>query len=266
MIELKGVSFGYAGYGQIFDGFDWSVEQGESWAIVGPSGCGKTTLLYILAGLRRPSGGEVVVGGQILSSPRPQTGLILQDYGLLPWARARENVALGLKIRGEEPADIRRRVDYWMGRLGIEDVAEKYPAALSGGQRQRVAIARTLTLQPDLLLMDEPFSSLDAFAREDMQSLAVSLLDEGHRASALVTHDVPEAAFVGRRILVLGRPPVRTATVIENPMAHEPDYRGSPQYYEMCRQVKAAVVGSRGQGPGTGGIGANVGGQGEGSR
>ncbi len=258
MIELRGVTFGYPGHGELFSGYDWSVQRGESWAIVGPSGCGKTTLLYLLAGLRRPDAGQVRVGGEALTSPRPQTGLILQDYGLLPWAKAWDNVALGLRIRGVGTAEIRQRVDYWMERLSIRDVRDKYPGALSGGQRQRVAIARTLTLEPDLLLMDEPFSSLDAFTREDMQGLAVSLLDEGDQVSSsngrstislgrtnvLVTHDVQEAAFLGRRILVLGRPPALSATFIENPGAHEPGYRESAGFYEMCRRIKAAVASS----------------------
>lgn len=210
--------------------------------MVGPSGCGKTTLLYLLAGLRRPSRGEIRVQGELLTSPRPATGLILQDYGLLPWATAWDNVALGLKIRGMNRAEMRRRVEEWMVRLGIFELRHKYPAALSGGQRQRVAIARTLTLEPDLLLMDEPFSSLDAFTREDLQGLAVSLLDEGDRASVLVTHDVQEAVFIGRRILALGKPPTRSAVVMKNPYAHRPEYRGSGPFWEMCGRVKAAVA------------------------
>lgn len=242
MIELTNVTFGYPGHGDLFVEFDWSVQRGESWTIVGPSGCGKTTLLYLLAGLRRPSAGEIRIQGEVLSSPRPATGLVLQDYGLLPWATAWDNVALGLKIRGVNRADTARRVEEWMARLNILELRDKFPAALSGGQRQRVAIARTLTLEPDLLLMDEPFSSLDAFTREDLQGLAVSLLDEGERASVLVTHDVQEAVFIGRRILTLGKPPTRSPVIMENPRAHQPEYRGSAEFYEMCRRVKEAVA------------------------
>ncbi|TAK36128.1 MAG: ATP-binding cassette domain-containing protein [Chloroflexota bacterium] len=242
MIELRGVAFGYTGPADLFADFNWSVQMGEAWAVVGPSGCGKTTLLYLLAGLRRPTCGQVLIDGRSLNASRPATGLILQDYGLLPWARAWDNVALGLRIRGTESAEIRHRVEHWMRRLNIYDLHDKYPRALSGGQRQRVAIARTLTIEPDLLLMDEPFSSLDAFTREDLQGLAVSLLDEGERVSVLVTHDVQEAVFVGQRILVLGRAPTRSATIIENPEAHRATYRGTPAFFEMCSRVRAAVA------------------------
>src|SRR5205085_10623413 len=132
------------------------------------------TLLYLVAGLRMPTAGVVKVNGQPMLRPRPRTGLILQDFGLLPWATCEENVSLGLRIHGfygpdgkhapldRRPGDIVMSRDRWLARLGLDSVRRQYPAQLSGGQRQRTAIARTLALNPDLLLMDEPFASLDA--------------------------------------------------------------------------------------------------------
>src|SRR5512142_437517 len=174
MIELSSVSFAYPHKPLLFENFCWQVERGQSWAVLGPSGCGKTTLLYLLAGLQFPTAGRLLLEGQPLKRPRPQTGLVLQDYGLLPWATVQENISLGLRIRqfyGPDGLHAPQQrvavpdIQFWLARLGLEDQAAKYPGSLSGGQRQRVAIARTLVLQPDLLLMDEPFSSLDAPTR-----------------------------------------------------------------------------------------------------
>jgi NitT/TauT family transport system ATP-binding protein len=241
MIDISGLSFGYDGSAALFAEFNWKIGQGESWAIIGPSGCGKTTLLYLLAGLRKPRAGSVQILGQPVSQPRPSTGLILQDFGLLPWASARENVELGLKIRRMPLEQRRSVVGDWLHRLDIEDVADRYPNQMSGGQRQRVAIARTLAIEPDLLLMDEPFSSLDALTRESMQNLVVELGIEGTLTSVLVTHNIEEAVFLGRRILILHEPPIGTARIVDNPQAGELGYRHQPTFYAKCDEVRQSV-------------------------
>src|SRR5512136_949315 len=127
MIQLTDITFGYSPAPPIFRGFGWQVERGDSWAIIGPSGCGKTTLLYLLAGLRQPAAGSVSVGGGPVLKPRRQTGLILQNYGLLPWATVAENVALGLQIRAVPAGERQRVVGHWLQRLGIDAVGDKYP-------------------------------------------------------------------------------------------------------------------------------------------
>ncbi|MCL4459521.1 MAG: ABC transporter ATP-binding protein [Chloroflexi bacterium] len=241
MIEIKQLSFAYFPKVPLFEDFNWSVQQGEAWAVIGPSGCGKTTLLYLIAGLRSPNGGSIVVDGYRVIQPRASTGLILQDYGLLPWATAAENIALGLKIRKAPPRMWSDQTRDWLQRLGLEEVAKQYPAQLSGGQRQRVAIARTLAVNPDLLLMDEPFSSLDALTRESMQDLVIELGIEGNLTTILVTHNIEEAVFLGQKILVLPPPPIRTAKVINNPQAGELDYRGHPEFYAKCNKVRLEV-------------------------
>ncbi|MCL4534233.1 MAG: ABC transporter ATP-binding protein [Bacteroidetes bacterium] len=240
MIEVDRITFGY-GDGPLFHDFDWSVGAGESWTVIGPSGCGKTTILYLLAALRKPQRGSVRIAGQELRRPRRQTGLILQDYGLLPWASARENVALGLRLRHEPAARREATVTRWLERLGLGEVAGHYPQQLSGGQRQRVAIARTLAVDPDLLLMDEPFSSLDALTREELQDLVVDLGIEGSMTVVLVTHSIEEAVYLGRRILVLPSPPIERAHIVANPEAGSRSFRGQPLFHERCSQVRALV-------------------------
>lgn len=243
MIDLKSVTFAYPHTPPLFDDFSLQISRGETWSILGPSGCGKTTLLYLLAGLRQPVSGQILVDGEILTRPRPRSGLILQDYGLLPWCTVRENVGLGLRVRdfyGEDgrhaPVNFQpiNDVSYWLTRLGIDEMADKYPSQISGGQRQRAAIARTLALEPDLLLMDEPFSSLDAITRGDLQNLTLSLCSEQNLTLVIVTHAIEEAVGLGKKILLLGNAPNRSARVFENPSADQRDYRSGPVYHELC--------------------------------
>ena len=243
MIDLKSVTFGYPHTPPLFDDFSLHVSRGETWSILGPSGCGKTTLLYLLAGLRQPAAGQILIDGEVLTHPRPRSGLILQDYGLLPWFTVSENVGLGLRVRdfyGEDgrhaPVNFQpvNDVSYWLKRLGIDEVADKFPSQISGGQRQRAAIARTLALEPDLLLMDEPFSSLDAITRGDLQNLTLSLCSEQNLTLFIVTHAIEEAVGLGEKILLLGNAPNRSARVFENPSADQRDYRNNPAYHGLC--------------------------------
>lgn len=252
MIQVRDLTFGYPNQPVLFEGFNWHVARDETWAVVGPSGCGKSTLLYLLAGLRHASSGEIRIGGEKLTRPRPRTGLILQDFGLLPWATVEENAALGLRVRrfygpdGRHAPDERRmrrteidqRVSSWLSRLGIATLRKQYPAQISGGQRQRTAIARTLTMNPDLLLMDEPFSALDALTREDLERLTLELRAETGVTTVVVTHNLEEAVYLGERLLLLRRAPHREALVIDNPEAGQTDYREKPAFQARCNQVR----------------------------
>ncbi len=215
--------------------------------ILGPSGCGKTTLLYLMAGLLTPQSGTVKIDDQELTRPRPQSGLILQDYGLLPWATVKQNAELGLRVRTFYGPDGKHapleshdspNVDRWLERLQLTAHSSKFPGQLSGGQRQRTAIARTLVLNPDLLLMDEPFSSLDAPTRESLQLLTLELVSEQRITLVLVTHSIEEAAFVGKKILLLGKPPTRKAEIIENFSSGAKEYRDTDEYQQLCRKLR----------------------------
>ena len=247
MIQLDHLTYNYGQGIPIFQDFSWEAHDGEAWAILGPSGCGKTTLLYLLAGLRAPTAGKILIDGQPLERPRPHTGLILQDYGLLPWATVLQNAALGLRMRTfygpdgkHAPRDFQptENVNTWLERLGLTAQADKYPGQISGGQRQRTAIARTLVLEPDLLLMDEPFSSLDAPTREDLQNLTLELWAEQKLTLVVVTHAIEEAAILGQKILLLAPPPNTHPLVIENPEACTPLFREMPEYLDICRELR----------------------------
>lgn len=253
MITITDLTFTYPSGATIFENFSWQAARGEAWAIIGSSGCGKTTLLMLIAGLHQPTAGSVLVDGRPLQRPRPRTGLILQDYGLLPWATVWDNAALGLKIRGfygpdgkHTPANENlygqaKRIERWLARLNIEHIAYHYPNQISGGQRQRAAIARTLALEPDLLLMDEPFGALDALAREDLQSLTMELVAEQGLIMVIVTHNIEEAVTLGQKILVLGQPPNRQATVADNPSAGQPNYRTSSEFFSRCNHLRTLL-------------------------
>ncbi len=250
MISIQSLTFEYSNHSPLFHNFNWNIERGETWAILGPSGCGKTTLLYLLAGLKFPTSGEVSIYGERIERPRPHSGLILQDYGLLPWSTVLENVSLGLNVRKFYGADGKHTpdnfspkgdIESWIQRLGLNDVADKFPGQLSGGQRQRTAIARTLALEPDLLLMDEPFSSLDAVTRENLQNLTLSLCEEQTITLAIVTHAIEEAAVLGKKILLLDTPPNYTARVFENPAAGQNGYRNSAEFHALCQTLWAEM-------------------------
>lgn len=257
MISIRDLSFCYADETLVFDGFNWEIEGGAAWAVLGPSGCGKTTLLYLLAGLMSPDVGEILIWNQSLERPRPRTGLILQDYGLLPWATVYQNVALGLRLRNfygpdgkHVPADatfeaMESRIDPWLQKLGIENLRDQYPSQLSGGQRQRVAIARTLSLDPDLLLMDEPFASLDLTNRQNLQDLVLRLRSGSQLTLITVTHTIEEAALLGNRILLLQGIPNEEACIIDNPGAGEGSYRDTDEYKQICGHLRELLEGVR---------------------
>ena len=222
MVEVNNLTFAYGDGLPVFDGFSWAVRAGEAWAVIGPSGCGKSTLLYLIAGLRQPKGGRILVDGHPVPRPRASTGLVLQDYGLLPWATVWENVALPMRLgrfyRGKgaagdserpypRPDIVPQQVDAWLGRLGISNQRSKYPAQLSGGQRQRAAIARSLLQQPNLLLMDEPFAALDAITKKILLKELVRIWKETRKTIFYITHDILEAITLGTRIGVMSMGP-----------------------------------------------------------
>jgi ABC-type nitrate/sulfonate/bicarbonate transport system ATPase subunit len=260
MIEINNLTFTYPNQpAPLFDAFNWRVERGEFWSVIGASGCGKSTLLHLIVGVRAATAGTITVNGESVprKKDRGKTGLVLQDYGLLPWATVCENVELGLQIRefygqdkGQRTKDESKTfvvrpsssVEFWLERFGLAALAKKYPAQISGGQRQRVAIARTLVLEPDVLLMDEPFSALDAPTREDLEQLTLDLQNETKTTTVFVTHNIEEAIFLGRKILVLDSPPHRSPLhVVENAGAGRAEYRDEVAFAERVRMLRAVL-------------------------
>jgi NitT/TauT family transport system ATP-binding protein len=250
IVSTHSLSFGFSQDKPIFKGLDWEVASGERWAVLGPSGCGKSTLLLLLAGILKPTEGEIKIGGHQIIRPRPRTGLILQGYGLLPWATVQQNYELGLKLRKFYGPDgkhapqeeVSNKVDpHWLKRLGLDDIKDRYPSQISGGQQQRTAIARTLTLNPDLLLMDEPFGSLDAPTSATLQNLLIELNQEDDLAMVLVTHAVETAAFIGEKILLLGNPPNISPQIIQNPNSGTENYRDTEEYHQLCQKLRSQL-------------------------
>ncbi len=201
MLDVSGLTLGYGGE-PVLEDAHLNVEVGQFVSLVGPSGSGKSSLLRAIMGLQRPSSGTVALG-----LDRRDLGILFQDDALLPWRTARENVALGLRIRGASRREAGSDAEVWLGRLGLAGFGQRFPRALSGGQRKRVALAQVLALQPRLLLMDEPFASLDAIVRHRITQDLLDLV-EGEKISVLlVTHDLEEALVLSDVVYLLGQGP-----------------------------------------------------------
>ena len=181
-----------------------AVEPGEFVCLVGPSGCGKTTLFRIVAGLEDATEGEVLIGDEPVRGPTPNMGIVFQEYHLFPWRTVRGNVAFGLERTGVSDAERRERVDHLIELVGLEGFGDSYPKSLSGGMKQRVALARALAVDPELLLMDEPFAAVDAQTREMLQRELLDIWDRTGKTVLFVTHDVEEAVTLADRIVVMG--------------------------------------------------------------
>jgi ABC-type nitrate/sulfonate/bicarbonate transport system ATPase subunit len=212
-LEVTNLSVAFNGLEALCD-VTLHVAPGEFVCIVGPSGCGKTTFLRVIAGLARPTAGEAQMNGTALNGPGPERGVVFQDYALFPWLTVRQNVAFGLEargVRGAARSDIAQRYIEMVGLAGFEAYR---PRQLSGGMKQRVAIARALANEPAIVLMDEPFGSLDAQSRCAMQSELLRVWDQTHPTIVFVTHSVEEAVYLADRVIVLSARPGRVLAEI----------------------------------------------------
>ncbi|QLH81735.1 ABC transporter ATP-binding protein [Halosimplex pelagicum] len=189
-----------------------NIDAGEFITVLGPSGCGKSTLMNCIAGFIEPTGGNIYADGEVVNGPGADRGLVFQDNRLLPWKTIEENVELGPKMRGAVTDGRARRLLEEMGLDGFEDA---YPAELSGGMQQRAEIARLLANDPEIMLMDEPFSALDALTKEILQEMLLEVWDEDNRTVVFITHDVEEAIFLADRILVMTAAPGRVKELID---------------------------------------------------
>ena len=235
MIEIENLKINYENETAL-KSIDLAIEKNASCAVIGPSGCGKTTLIYALAGLIKPDSGLVEISGEKLTEIREDTGVILQDYGLLPWKSVAENVALGLKIRNRKNNIIKQRTKEILKELKIYEYREKYPTELSGGQKQRVAIGRSLALKVDLLLLDEPSSSLDALSKEKLQDLILRIYKDRSLTFVLVTHNIEEAVFLGQKIIIMNDGKIQHR--LDNPYFGEVNLRNKMEFYKKCLEVR----------------------------
>lgn len=192
-----------------------TVPTGSFTAIVGPSGCGKSTLLAMIAGLERPDGGEIVIDERRVAGVRTGIGFLFQHDALLPWRTVWENIALGLTLRRYPREEIRERVADWIARVGLRGFERHYPAQLSGGMRKRVALAQTLVHDPDLILMDEPYASLDVQTRNLMENDLLRIFDQsGAKTVLFITHDLEEAIALSDRVVLLTSGPAATVKAV----------------------------------------------------
>jgi NitT/TauT family transport system ATP-binding protein len=196
-------------------GIDIAIEHGEFISVVGPSGCGKTTFLRIVAGLEPSTSGAILLDGRALSGPGGDRGFVFQNDNLLPWRTVLTNALIGPEIAGQVGAPERQRTLDLLKLVGLDGFENYYPRQLSGGMRQRVNLARALAIDPEVLLMDEPFSSLDAQTREIMQTELLRIWDQGRKTVLFVTHQIDEAVFLSDRVLVLARRPGRLQESVE---------------------------------------------------
>ncbi|MBC8079317.1 MAG: ABC transporter ATP-binding protein [Gorillibacterium sp.] len=199
------------------DNIGFSVSPGEFVSLVGPSGCGKTTLLSMIAGLIQPTRGRIERRGQPCDKPSSRIGYMLQQDYLFPWRTILDNMMIGLEINGTLDESSRTRVIHLLDELGLRNVQDHYPHQLSGGMRQRAALVRTLATEPDLLLLDEPFSALDYQTRLQLEELILDILKDRNKTALLVTHDISEAIAMSDRVLVMERNPGRIRREIRIP-------------------------------------------------
>lgn len=239
-VDVRNLSVTYRninGNTRALSGLGLHVDGGETCAVIGPSGCGKTTLLYVLAGVIKGFSGEALLDGAPPNPKRHRIGLIPQYYGLLEWADVMHNAALGRSISRPGLKD-KRAVTSFLSSIGLGGLERKYPGALSGGQRQRVAIARAFLMQPDILLMDEAFSALDAITREEMQDLFLRLWSEAPVTSIIVTHSIEEALCLGQSVAVMSPAPGRIVEIVRNPLFGKKGLRASDNYYKSVAELK----------------------------
>jgi NitT/TauT family transport system ATP-binding protein len=250
ILEINGLSKTYGAGANVVKALDhvtFGVREGELLCVVGPSGCGKTTLVRCLAGLLRPSQGNLKLHGKPIVGPPPDMAVVFQEYSrsLMPWMSVRSNVALPLLHKPMSTSKRAALVEKALGSVGLSHCMDRYPWQLSGGMQQRVAIARALAYEPQILLMDEPFASVDAQTRAELEDLTLRVRTEFGVTVLVVTHDIDEAVYLGDRVVVLTRPPTTVQEVLDVPLPHPRDQMGTkmlPRFMELRTHVFAQIV------------------------
>lgn len=244
MIDIKNLTVRFTSGREVYTALEnicLQIPTGSTCAVIGPSGCGKSTLLQVVAGILKTYEGNVRIAGEIVDPVRQSIGFMPQNYGLLPWKRVAENVRLGMKIKGRTSSADEQALQRLLQQLGIASLTERYPRELSGGQQQRVGLARAFGLRPDVLLMDEPFSALDAITREEMQDVFLSLWQREQVTTMLVTHYVEEALYLGQQIVILSANPGRVSQVLANPLFGGKAIRQQPEFFQMGLQLREKI-------------------------
>jgi len=223
------------------------IQPGEFVTLIGPSGCGKSTLLHCMGGMLRPSSGTVSVGGEVITGPKPsRAAFVFQDYSLFPWRSVGDNAATGLRFAGVGKAQRRARALEQLRLVGLDHVAESYPAELSGGMQQRVAVARALAMNPEIMLMDEPFGALDEQSRRRIGVEMSRVLTETGKTVVMVTHSLDEAIFWADRVLVMGTDPGRIVRefTVDTPRPRRLDFMTTPSFDGLRAELFGLLEGS----------------------
>ncbi len=244
MIRIKDLHIAYEARGSRYDvlrGINLELSAGETCAIIGPSGCGKSTLLKVLAGIIKKYEGTVEINGQPVMPHKQTIGFIPQNYGLLPWKTIAGNIRLGAKIKNKNDSQSEQNQAAMVQLLGLSGLEHRFPGELSGGQQQRVALARAFLVQPDLLLMDEPFSALDAMTREEIQNVFLQVWRQHSVSTILVTHHVEEAVYLGRKIVILSAAPGTVSKIIDNPLFGLEDVRNHQEFFQLCIELRKMI-------------------------
>lgn len=235
------------------DGVNLSVNKGEFLVILGPSGCGKSTFLDILAGLSSPDRGAVTIDGKPITGPGLDRGVVFQQYALLPWRTALHNVTFALEAKNVEKSLQEEIAKNYLSLVGLSDFENNYPYELSGGMKQRVAIARALAIDPEVLLMDEPFAAVDAQTRETLQTDLLNITDETHKTVVFITHSIDEAIVLADRVAVMTARPGIIKTIVDVPISREKrftgDVKSTPEFvklrHELWELLKEEVIKSQ---------------------
>ena len=244
-VALDGVGKTYDADGdgdpvRALDDVSFSVADGEFVCLVGPSGCGKTTLFRVVAGLTEATDGRVLLDGTEVTAPTTDMGVVFQEYHLFPWLTVEENAGFGLERSDRSAAERDRRVDEMLDLVGLAEFRDAYPKSLSGGMKQRVAIARALAVDPDLLLMDEPFGAVDAQTREMLQRELLDVWASTGKTVLFVTHDVAEAVTLADRVVVMAAEPGRVREVVDVDV-ERPRERGDAAFAEYVGRVRELI-------------------------
>jgi NitT/TauT family transport system ATP-binding protein len=245
MLEIRDVAKSYGSGSTVthaLRSISFSIAERELVCVVGPSGCGKTTLLKCIAGLMRPTRGEVLLHGERVTAPPEEMAVVFQEYNrsLMPWSTVRNNVLLPLRHKKLAKDERTRLVEEALGAVGLTRFIDHYPWQLSGGMQQRVAIARALAYQPSILLMDEPFASVDAQTRGDLEDLVLRVREEFGITILFVTHDIDESVYLGERVIVLSKSPTWVQEDLPIDLAPERDQittRALPRFTELRTHV-----------------------------
>ena len=232
------------------DNVSLEVREGEFLCILGPSGCGKTTLLWSMGGLHELNGGEIRLGAEKITKPHPEIAMIFQDANLLPWRNLEANINLPFELKRVAPD--RQRIRQLLDRVGLTGFENKFPRELSGGMQQRASIVRSLSVNPSVLLMDEPFGALDAFTRDEMNLLIQEIWMETRKTIAFVTHSIAEAIFLADRVVVMSARPGRITSIydVDIPRPRPVEIQTRPEFIERVLKIKSRIEHGRGPAPG----------------